>query len=503
MTEKRVLIAAALSIAFMAAYGQWIAKRYPSAVKPRPAAVTSAATTSAVLTTEESTENEPVTLVRGPGVELEVGERSGSIRRVVLQDFLDQAKQQRVHFGGKFPVLQITGSRPIQWTIAGHSESSVHLLGKSDSKEYHLSYACCNPKYVVNITLDGDIVSGEMQVLTGWSRADNMSGRQNILEAVAITKISPEAKPKHSKVLPGRTPKIVPRGTYQLSLSERYFCQSLKFPAAVQAVIQPSQDHTIHAVAALPDSQGRIDAQLYIGPRDFFYLRDAGFSDAFRVGILGQIGLILLMIITSLASVTKSYGVAIILFAVGITSMMAPFTLMGYRSMKKMQELKPKMDAITAKYKNDPTKANKEMFALYREHKVSPMSGCLPMLLQMPVFIALFQALSHFIQLRGKEFLWIHDLSMPDRLALLPFSIPILGNELNILPIVMAFAMFFQSRLTQVAMPSSETNPTSKMMSGPMMSVIFGFMFYHFPSGLVLYWMCNSLTSMAWYRLAK
>ena len=74
----------------------------------------------------------------------------------------------------------------------------------------------------------------------------------------------------------------------------------------MQAVIQPSTDQSLRAVSTLPDSQGRIDAQLYIGPRDFFYLRDAGFSDAFRVGILGQIGLILLMIITSLASVTSS-----------------------------------------------------------------------------------------------------------------------------------------------------------------------------------------------------
>ena len=502
MTEKRVLIAAALSVAFMAAYGQWIATRYPDTARrpTMPAAVQA----QPVLTTAHPEEDEPVVRLEGVGLALEIGERTAAIRRVILNDFLDAAKQARAHFGGQLPVLQFAGTAPIQWTVRDTTPNSVTLRGISNGKEYHLSYTCCDPKYVVNITLDGDLSSNNVSILTGWSRADAIDAGQNALEAVALTKTSPDAQSKHRKMGPAtKTPRNVPRGTYQLTLAERYFCQSLKFSAAVQASIQPGPQETIHAAAALNSLQGPMEAKLYVGPRDFFYLRNAGFSEAFKVGILGQIGLILLMIITWLAKVTRSYGASIILFAAGITSLMAPFTLMGYRSMKKMQQLKPQMDALMAKHKADPKRANREVFALYKEHKVSPMSGCLPMLLQMPIFIALFQAISHYIDLRGQEFLWMKDLSMPDRLAVLPFSIPILGNELNILPIIMAGAMFFQSRLTQSAMPSSDANPAAKLMSGPMMSVIFGVMFYHFPSGLVLYWLFNSLTSMAWYRLAK
>jgi YidC/Oxa1 family membrane protein insertase len=134
---------------------------------------------------------------------------------------------------------------------------------------------------------------------------------------------------------------------------------------------------------------------------------------------------------------------------------------------------------------------------------VSPLSGCLPMLLQLPIFLALFQAISHYVELRGKAFLWVDDLSLPDRIATLPFSIPLLGDEINLLPVLMAFAMFIQQRASQKNMPTSGANPSMKLMSGPLMAVVFGVMFYQVPSGLVLYWLTNSLISLAWYRFAK
>jgi YidC/Oxa1 family membrane protein insertase len=131
------------------------------------------------------------------------------------------------------------------------------------------------------------------------------------------------------------------------------------------------------------------------------------------------------------------------------------------------------------------------------------MSGCLPLLLQMPVFIALFQAISHFIELRGQSFLWIKDLSLPDRLAKLPVAIPFLGSDLNLLPIVMAGAMYLQSKFSKTAAPADKSNPAMALMSGPFMSVLFGVMFYQVPSGLVLYWLTNTVISLIWFRTAK
>jgi len=233
-------------------------------------------------------------------------------------------------------------------------------------------------------------------------------------------------------------------------------------------------------------------------------LKKAGLEEAFPIGLLGQVGLILLLFLNWIAGITKNYGVAVVLFSVLVTLSMSPLTLMSMRSMKNMQKLKPKVDKILAQHKDDQMKANQEIFALYREHKVSPLSGCLPMALQMPIFIALFQAMSHFIELRGRPFLWAKDLSLPDRLAQLPFSLPLIGRDFNLLPIIMAAAMYIQTSASQKNMASPGTdNPATKMMSGPLMPLLFCLMFYNFPAGLVLYWLTNSLLSLAFYRLVK
>jgi YidC/Oxa1 family membrane protein insertase len=232
-------------------------------------------------------------------------------------------------------------------------------------------------------------------------------------------------------------------------------------------------------------------------------MRRAGFDEAFQIGMLGQIGLVLLSALMWTAGITHNYGVAIVLFSLALTALTAPFTMISLRSMKKMQELKPAVDRLMAQHKDEPKKANAAIFALYKEHRVSPMSGCLPMLLQMPILIAMFQAISHFIELRGEVFLWIKDLSMPDRAATLPVEIPYLGNALNALPILIAVAMYIQTRISQASTGQANTDPTARILSGPLMPIMFGAMFYHAPAGLGLYWLTNSIASLAWYRLAK
>ena len=276
----------------------------------------------------------------------------------------------------------------------------------------------------------------------------------------------------------------------------------------MESWLLPAQVGTIAARASwefgggISGIKGDRIAAVYFGPRDYFFLKRAGFEQAVKIGMVGQVGLMLLLGLKGIAGVTRNYGVAIILFSVCVTGVTAPFTLLSFRSMKKMQELKPLMDRIMAQHKDNPQKANREVFALYKEHRVSPMSGCLPMMLQMPIFIALFQAISHFIELRGKSFLWIRDLSLPDRAAHLPFALPLIGHDVNVLPVVMAGAMYLQTRMSS-SVSGSDANPTAKMLSGPMMSVMFGIMFYQFPSGLVLYWLTNTLMSLVWYRMAN
>ncbi len=184
-----------------------------------------------------------------------------------------------------------------------------------------------------------------------------------------------------------------------------------------------------------------------------------------------------------------NYGIIIIIFSVLTKVMFYPLTKTSTQSMKKMQEIQPKLKALQEKYKDNKEKLNQATMQLYKDEKVNPMAGCLPMLVQSPVFIALYQGLSHTISLRGQPFVaWITDLSQPDAITTLPFSLPFLGSDLNVLPILMSVAMYFQTKLT----PSSGAGGQMAAMN-TMMPLFMIFIFYNMPSGLVLYWLVNTI----------
>jgi YidC/Oxa1 family membrane protein insertase len=139
---------------------------------------------------------------------------------------------------------------------------------------------------------------------------------------------------------------------------------------------------------------------------------------------------------------------------------------------------------------------------LYREHKVNPFGGCLPLLLQSPIFFALFLVLNRSIALKGASFLWIKDLSAPDRLFMLGSSIPLLGNEVNILPVLLAVGMFFQQKSSMASMSGQQAEQQKMMLI--IMPVMFGIIFYKMPAGLCLYWFINSALTLAYQlRVAK
>ncbi|MBI4972952.1 MAG: membrane protein insertase YidC, partial [Candidatus Omnitrophica bacterium] len=151
---------------------------------------------------------------------------------------------------------------------------------------------------------------------------------------------------------------------------------------------------------------------------------------------------------------------------------------------------------------DNPQRLNKEIMQLYREHKVNPFGGCLPLILQIPIFFALYQVLMRSVSLKGANFLWIKDLSGPDRLFTLPFSLPVLGNEINLLPILMTIGMFIQQKISMAA-SGSASNEQQKMML-ILFPLMFGFIFYHMPAGLVLYWFINSTLMLVYqFRVSR
>lgn len=243
------------------------------------------------------------------------------------------------------------------------------------------------------------------------------------------------------------------------------------------------------------------DFMFFVGPADYKILKDHGnhlteivdFGSFFGIRFLVRpiAEYFLLPLFVFLYSFIHNYGIVIIIFSLIIKVILHPFTRKTYASMKKMQLLQPKIKELKEKYKDDPQKQQKETMALYSTYGVNPAGGCLPMLLQMPVFIALFGTFQTAIQLRGEGFVWwITDLSRPDVLFSLPFTIPLFGvHEVSGLALLMGVTTFLQQKMTT-------SDPSQKALVY-IMPVFLTILFMTFPSGLNLYYFMFNLFSIA------
>ncbi|HQP91050.1 MAG TPA: membrane protein insertase YidC [Candidatus Omnitrophota bacterium] len=291
-------------------------------------------------------------------------------------------------------------------------------------------------------------------------------------------------------------------------LRDRYFCTVLVPQVAAQELVM--ENLVDNKMLYIRVDKRQVDSQssrledtfkIYVGPQDEKLLRSFG-SESERIisyGTFDTISKALLFFLKLGFKITKNWGLAIILITIFVYFLLFPLSMKSMVSMRKMQSLQPKIEALRAKHKDSPQKLNMEIMQLYKSEKVNPFGGCIPMLLQIPVFFALYQLLMRFISLRDAKFLWIKDLAEPDRLVIFPTSLPVFGNELNILPLLMAGTMFLQQKTTAQVSSSPESAQQQKIMM-IMMPILFGILFYKLPSGLVLYWFINSLlmTAFQW-----
>jgi YidC/Oxa1 family membrane protein insertase len=232
--------------------------------------------------------------------------------------------------------------------------------------------------------------------------------------------------------------------------------------------------------------------RIYLGPQELAAINKANpnWSGIIHFGTFDFIAQLILQLLGFFYGIVHNWGWAIVILSLAVYALLFPLSLKQMRSMKEMQVLQPKIEALRVEYKDNPQKLNKEIMELYKEHKVNPLGGCLPLLLQMPIFFALYQALMRSVALRGAKFLWIQDLSEPDRLFRFSKSIPFLGSDVNILPILMAIGMFVQQKISMSKSGGAAAEQQKMMLV--IMPVIFGVIFYNMPSGLVLYWFVNS-----------
>lgn len=232
---------------------------------------------------------------------------------------------------------------------------------------------------------------------------------------------------------------------------------------------------------------------LYMGPLDSDILKtfQVKLEDFLDMGakIIQPFSVAILWSFKKLHLFIPNYGIVLIIFSILIKLIIYPLTHKSFESMKRMQSLAPKLNELKEKYKNDPQRLNQETMKMYKQEKVNPLGSCLPTLLQLPLLWALFIVFRSTIELRNEPFFWwIKDLANPDTVATLPFSIPMYGDSVNILPLFMGVTMFIQQKMTM-------TDPKQKMMIY-FMPIFLTLLFNSFPSGLNLYYALFNILSI-------
>ena len=228
--------------------------------------------------------------------------------------------------------------------------------------------------------------------------------------------------------------------------------------------------------------------QIYAGPKLYHRLARLEHDEAevMEFGFFKLISQALLNALNSLHSVLGNYAAAILALTTIIKLALWPLQNKANASMRRMSALSPKMQELRVKYKDDPTRMNQEVMKLYKEHGVNPVGGCLPMLIQIPIFFGLFTMLRQAVELRGASFFWIHDLSQPDTVA----HIPGLGWPINVLPLIMAATSFWMTHLTP---KSGDPTQQRMMMFTPIIFIIFC---YNFAAALALYYTTQNLLTV-------
>jgi len=311
----------------------------------------------------------------------------------------------------------------------------------------------------------------------------------NALEQVAVKDLAKK------NVYPGRID--------WTCLEERYFLSGIVPEVPSEASVRLSLansrlDNTLVEPEIRIDSgaQKKIAYKVYMGPKSYSIIKrlGIGLDKAINFGFFDLLAKPLLWLLNFLHGYIPNYGLAIIALTLIIKAILWPLGSKSYKSMSEMKKIQPLMAQIREKYKDDKKKMNEETMALYKTYKVNPLGGCLPMVVQIPVFFALYRMLYEAIELRHAPFMgWINDLSAPDRLLHFSFSIPFMDPPYGIpvLTIIMGATMFIQQKMSP---PMGDPTQAKMMM---MMPIVFTFVFINFSSGLVLYWLVNNVVSIS------
>ncbi|OEU51688.1 MAG: hypothetical protein BA868_08770 [Desulfobacterales bacterium C00003106] len=299
--------------------------------------------------------------------------------------------------------------------------------------------------------------------------------------------------------------KVYPGNVEWMALGDRYFMSAIipdveSSKASVLLEHEPGEilkAFYVDPADTIPAKAERsYSYKVYMGPKslDILSATDKKLAKAVDFGWFDIIAKPLLHALNFFNRYVHNYGIAIIILTILIKAAFWPLSNKSYKSMSEMKKLQPKMQELRQKYKGEKQKMNQELMNLYKTYNINPLGGCLPMVLQIPVFFAFYKMLYQCIELRHQPFFgWITDLSAPDRLFRFDFSVPLMDPPYGIpvLTIIMGASMFLQQKMSP---PPGDPSQAKLMMILP---IVFTFIFINFPSGLVLYWLVNNILSIA------
>jgi YidC/Oxa1 family membrane protein insertase len=430
--------------------------------------------------------------------EFPLGDRSGPVNLVRPgQEALDVAIEWRP---STIPPIPLSGAMFSAtrgpWTEGEKSGERILLTAeRADGLRVTREYRFQNDSYVVGQYVRAEGLSapgGAPAVVIGWR------------SGIPFTELSHEAdQPNFTAQIrvgdeihawaPGKFkdgPRVVEGAVRWAAVGNKYFLAAM-LPApnaatAAGADGDPSSSRNaawLYIPAAASD-RAEADIRLYAGPKDIDRLAavDPGLVDAGSMGYrwMQPITRIMVRVLKATYQLVPNYGWVIIILSILVRVLLFPLNQTSMRSMKAMQRLQPEMEAIRKKYAEKPQEMNKQVMLLYQKHKVNPLGGCLPMVVQMPVLFALYFSLMFAIDLRMAPFVgWINDLSAPDTVG------KVGGFSIHVLPLIMTIVSVLQAR-------STPTDPRQAALT-TLMPVVFLVFFYNMPAGLVLYWTMTNL----------
>jgi YidC/Oxa1 family membrane protein insertase len=491
--NKRIILAIALSFLIMLTWSRLMQKHYP--IEPQEVTNQTPQRTSRHIPSEQPPEQPQIENVVSAFThdrEFVFNLPSACIKKIIFSQFGDY--EFNLEQG-----LCLADKNLVFTPEKLDSHEAIFVYQDATRKiTKHFNYS--DPNYVITLDIKIENLSEESLAYPSGLILGKISlasrGRDSWFQEIFI-----KQPDKLLRMRPGKKTNIQYSGEF-FGFRDRYFCAILipiSFPETLRIVRSNNKESQLvlqtPTMEILSNQIGHMQYTAYVGPQQPALLKSFsnGTEEVVYYGFFDPISKLLLSILRLFYRLLHNWGWAVVVMSLVIFFALFPLTMKQLRSAKEMQHLQPKIEGLRRIYKDNPQRLNKEVLELYRKNKINPLGGCLPLIGQIPIFFSLYQALMRSIELKGANFLWIKDLSQPDRLVVSP--------EINILPILMAITMFVQQKFS-MASAAGSVGEQQRIMS-IFFPILFGIIFYRMPSGLVLYWFINSLLMVAFQSKIK